>query len=112
MDNYLGFGNTQSVDTEYKKNKNKRNSTHLALNSRYCNNKCRKCKKNMDPYVTGLIIRAQKLRTKCRKRKKNHEPVYNRVTNQKLRAKKTKFNALKFKTGTVTVNAANVNPKL
>jgi len=58
MDNYLGFGNNQSVDTEYKKNKNKRNSTHLALNSRYCNNKCRKCKKNMDPYVTGLIIRA------------------------------------------------------
>jgi hypothetical protein len=66
----------------------------------------------MDPYVTGLIIRAQKLRTKCRKRKKNHEPVYNRVTNQKLRAKKTKFNALKFETGTVTVNAVNVKPKL
>jgi hypothetical protein len=43
---------------------------------------------------------------------KKHEPVYDRVTNQKLRAKKTKFNALKFETGTVTVNAANVKPKL
>ncbi len=83
MDNYLGFVNNQSVETENKKNKN---LTRLDLNLRYCNNK-------------------------CRKRKKNHEPVYNRVNNQSLETenKKQKFNAFKFKTwGTVTINAANV----